>query len=906
MSDNRNLAKIRLFILTAALAAGVGTASGTAFADNDAVSERDMLLQAVALYEKLNGTEIEVPQSIADACGGSELGKAVVLGFTNIEDIDSLSEAVSLRKQDALTVLYKTIIDFDDSFALSGDEVDEIMSRCYDNALVDEENRVGFAFMLKHGIMESGMNTEPNKEINWDGCRILIDRIYDMFVQNVTFDIGGIEVKMGANIDTVTSLLGEPQRIDRGDYGYDWYVYNSDYNYFMMIGVENGRICGFFSNSGLLSFNDLKVGGGYGGTYKYSEKDGYRFYADEDGHLDAVLFNTRAKSDVISEVAPEVSAFELADMINAYRVKNNMHPLSVSRSMSENAMDMAAQPKYLRLARDMRYEHTMNGARHETGYDTFTVYSVLANNGGECFAPAVRSVGIGTHVTDDYYVIASVITDKSKNASDTVNADAAGIAAMAQATEEPKSDAELVTIAEINSIAEQSEENAKAEIEDAYSPAGETEYAEDTDTAVLPINERYKPAAYDGIAVEEGKDFVIALSDAYPDKYYVRIYSFEDDAYIANSCMNVTDKKLVLDSDMFEAGKDYAILIRPYDSSDSEEFVISYGTIPDDAVVITPPGENGVIDDDTIKLSWSSEIYSDFLIDIYDEEGNLQLTQAVSDTMSASISNVKPGIYDIRINAIRRGSEDFVKATAETQIEVKLPEPVICEYILEEGERFYPVYADEDMGLVYFYDEDIIEVTNSVNGSTVKRKKITEKQVKATGYYKKLADRQPKVDYFTGSETRDIEVNEEDLSFIAYDGMSVSDNTAGAAIVAEAKKYLGIPYLWGGTTPNGFDCSGLCQYVYKNVGINISRVSQTQYLEGVHISREYLQPGDLVFFNKNGDVHHVGIYVGNGNMIHAPYTGAYVRYQSIDSGHYKDQFCGGRRIFADGTEQSED
>ena len=134
------------------------------------------------------------------------------------------------------------------------------------------------------------------------------------------------------------------------------------------------------------------------------------------------------------------------------------------------------------------------------------------------------------------------------------------------------------------------------------------------------------------------------------------------------------------------------------------------------------------------------------------------------------------------------------------------------------------------------------------------------------------------------------------MSVITYDGMVVSDNIYGAAIISEARKYLGVPYLWGGTTPEGFDCSGLCQYVYKNVGLDISRVSQTQYLEGMYISREELQPGDLVFFQKNGDVHHVGIYAGGSMMIHAPYTGANVRYDSIDEGTYLEQFCGGRRI----------
>ena len=118
----------------------------------------------------------------------------------------------------------------------------------------------------------------------------------------------------------------------------------------------------------------------------------------------------------------------------------------------------------------------------------------------------------------------------------------------------------------------------------------------------------------------------------------------------------------------------------------------------------------------------------------------------------------------------------------------------------------------------------------------------------------------------------------------------ISDATA-RNIIATAMQYIGVPYVWGGTTPAGFDCSGLVQYVCKSLGIDVSRVSQDQYNDGVAVSREELQPGDLVFFQQGGDVHHVGIYVGDGMMIHAPYTGTVVQYQSIDTPYYSSQFC---------------
>lgn len=118
-------------------------------------------------------------------------------------------------------------------------------------------------------------------------------------------------------------------------------------------------------------------------------------------------------------------------------------------------------------------------------------------------------------------------------------------------------------------------------------------------------------------------------------------------------------------------------------------------------------------------------------------------------------------------------------------------------------------------------------------------------------------------------------------------------------VVAECQKYLGIKYVWGGTTTNGFDCSGLVQYVYKQLGITIPRVARDQCEALTPVSITELLPGDLVFFKK-GDaaVHHVGMYVGNGQMIHAPYTGTTVQYQTLREGSYRETFYrGGRVIF---------
>ena len=111
-------------------------------------------------------------------------------------------------------------------------------------------------------------------------------------------------------------------------------------------------------------------------------------------------------------------------------------------------------------------------------------------------------------------------------------------------------------------------------------------------------------------------------------------------------------------------------------------------------------------------------------------------------------------------------------------------------------------------------------------------------------------------------------------------------------VVGVAMQYLGTPYVWGGASPGGFDCSGLVMYAYQQVGISLPHSSYAQYGAGVAVSRDQLQPGDLVFFDGLG---HVGIYVGGGSFIHAPHSGDVVKISSM-TGWYASTYVGARRI----------
>ncbi|HEV2712657.1 MAG TPA: NlpC/P60 family protein, partial [Gaiellaceae bacterium] len=111
-------------------------------------------------------------------------------------------------------------------------------------------------------------------------------------------------------------------------------------------------------------------------------------------------------------------------------------------------------------------------------------------------------------------------------------------------------------------------------------------------------------------------------------------------------------------------------------------------------------------------------------------------------------------------------------------------------------------------------------------------------------------------------------------------------------VVGIAMQYLGTPYVYGGASPSGFDCSGFVMYVYGQVGVSLPHNAAAQYGYGTPVDRSQLQPGDLVFFNGLG---HNGIYIGGGSFIHSPHTGDVVKISSM-TGWYASTYVGARRL----------
>ena len=156
--------------------------------------------------------------------------------------------------------------------------------------------------------------------------------------------------------------------------------------------------------------------------------------------------------------------------------------------------------------------------------------------------------------------------------------------------------------------------------------------------------------------------------------------------------------------------------------------------------------------------------------------------------------------------------------------------------------------------------------------------------------------------FYRGGKSTGTEPSAEALYGSSNNSSSSSGSTAsgltGQQVIDFAKKFLGIPYKWGGTTPAGFDCSGFVYYVYNSLGYKMPRMIADMNRQGVYVAKSQLQAGDVVIFQNTyaSGLSHVGLYVGDGKFIHSPNSRSVVSYADLYSTYYTNHYYGARRV----------
>lgn len=275
--------------------------------------------------------------------------------------------------------------------------------------------------------------------------------------------------------------------------------------------------------------------------------------------------------------------------------------------------------------------------------------------------------------------------------------------------------------------------------------------------------------------------------------------------------------------------------------------------------------------------------------EISDTENKMKKLQKDIDTVQKDISKNKD-IFNKRIRAMyisgpeeylsvildSKGLSDFVDRLEFLKIIVGNDKKVING--LKEKEEFMAKSKTE----LVSKKEKLVATKSENEKNLAKLKADKEKQNTLVAQFQR---QQSATEYASNAGN-----SQTSASYSRGGNVSFGKSGGGSgSVVSTALGYLGTPYVWGGTSPSGFDCSGFVQYVYAQNGVGLPRTSQSQMGVGNPVSQGQLQPGDLVFFRGGG---HVGIYIGDGQYVHAPHTGDVVKVSSLSD----RSFCGAKRV----------
>jgi len=287
------------------------------------------------------------------------------------------------------------------------------------------------------------------------------------------------------------------------------------------------------------------------------------------------------------------------------------------------------------------------------------------------------------------------------------------------------------------------------------------------------------------------------------------------------------------------------------------------------------------------KNNITREEFSEVVVNLYEalsgKEGTLQGENPFSDTKNTKVRiannlGIVKGIGDGKFAPHDAITRQEISVMLYRTLQVTKPG-------YDYSNSYEHLFADYDMisswareAVGYLYG---IEVTNGIGDNLFYPLGNTSRE-EAIVLAKRMHDK--------------VLVSKDNL-IASRDGTSRKENDMNLKLAKLLAQEMGKPYKWGGTGPDSYDCSGLVYSIYGKLGISLPRVARDQAKIGTYISKEKLEYGDLVFFARDGkNIHHVGIYVGDGMMVHSPQTGDVVKKITIMSGYYERCYYTARRI----------
>lgn len=580
------------------------------------ITKEQMVERAVRLYEQLSGKTAD--ENIIKA--------AQELNIITADESGLLADSTAISKQDSARLLYNAVLAYDSSFSLTEEEISAILSDCYDNTYIDPQNRAAMAFLLKYGAVAPQTRANPYAALPNRVAEQITTDISNEFSAKDSITVGVNTVSVGEAVSGVLARFGTPNRIDPDEYGFDWYVYNADYENFIMIGIEGGKVCAFFSNAANLEYHGIKK------SSDVTEQTAAKLIFAADGTLDSVYYVPETTKSESTDEILACSQSRLIDIINSYRAKKSLPLLIENSEMTNTARAYSSGAQYI----------AASGMIHmtDTAYDILDFYEtkILSGEYSNIFDGLVKHncyTGLG------------------------ITSTAEGISA--------------ALISDPNTTIHGERQITTADLDGAQTPS---EAVENTVPVIAaPANEQ---------VYEYGQDITISLEAPAANRYLVQMLNTETDEYAVNSYITTSQTELTFPSSLFDDGADYIITVSAADGDEllmSEPVTVVYGYSK--PPVMLSPIPNAILSEKSVTVSWQSDLYSDFRLELY-RDGQPACSARVSGEYSTQLMDLQSGTYMLGVSALRKNT-NVVKNTSWIKFSIsELPVLYETQYITRD------------------------------------------------------------------------------------------------------------------------------------------------------------------------------------------------------------------------------